>query len=360
MRLIKLVRGRKRLTYFILALVFVIGMHCCALTMKIRCVEPETYSKLAIDLKITPEYRYGYKWGWHGAILVKTPNVEGASPYVLEEEPPVKGDSEEPLPDGHSTDMDQVVELPPEDQSPGLPDRSIKVIMWDELALVLLKFILELALYIAILLYLFFGVRWIRTKLHVDQWKNIGQCLFMAAAWIVFWMLAFFPLGLYGYGYPIHSSWMGPGALVYSYFPSKLSTGSGLTISYRYVIDFLSLYPLMLLAFIASAYQYVPVIGSQIQISLTVMGSLFYGLGGIVYILRKNRTELWTALVRVFIITSSAFLLVIAPFPPWRQPQWVREFIDAIVFMIAKILFPWFCFLIFSHFFIASIRGKWS
>jgi hypothetical protein len=120
MRLIKLVRERKRLTYFILALVFVIGMHCCALTMKIRCVEPETYSKLAIDLKITPEYRYGYKWGWHGAILVKTPNVEGASQKVSEDEPPADDDSERPLPDGHLTDKDQIAGSSLEDQPPGL------------------------------------------------------------------------------------------------------------------------------------------------------------------------------------------------------------------------------------------------
>lgn len=340
MSLIGLLVREKRLTCFILTLVFVIGMQWAALALKILTVKPETYRKRAVDLKITSEYRYGYGWSWHGAILVKTPNVEGASPKVLDEEPPADGDSDEPLPDVYSIDNDHVIKSTPQDQTPVLPDRSLELIMRDELALVPLKFTLELALYIVMLLYLFFGVRWILNKLHVNRWRNIGQCSFMAAAWIVFWMLAFLPFGLYGYGYPIHSNWEGPGALSYSYFPFKMSTGSGLTISYRYVIDLLSMYPLMLFAFIAQVYQYVPVIGSKIHLSLTGMGFFFYGLGGIVYILRRNKTTLWGILVRIFTVIASAFLIVILPFPPWRQPQWVRELVDSVFFMIAKIMFP--------------------
>lgn len=341
MSLIDLLVRKKRLTYFILSLVFIIGVQWGALALKILTVKPETYHNLAVDLKITPEYRYGYNWSWHGVILVKTPNVEGSSPKVLDEELPTDGDSDEPLPKEYSTDNDHVIGSTPEDQTPFLSDRSLEAIMRDELALVPLKFTLSLALYIVMLLYVFFGVRWIMNKLHINKWRNIGQCSFMAAAWIIFWMLAFLPFGLYGYGYPLHTDWEGPGALLYCYLPFKISTGNGLTISYRYVIDILSSYPLMLLAVIAQGFQYLPVIGSKIQLSLTCMGSLFYGLGGIAYILRRNRTTLWGILARIYIAITIAFLIIIAPFPPWRQPQWVRELVDLVLFMKTKVMFPW-------------------
>jgi hypothetical protein len=341
MRFINLLVGKKRISLFILSLVCVIGMQCLALSLKILNVEPETYREQAADLKITPEYRYGYSRTWHGAILVKTPNVEGSSPKDFLGELHTDIYPDEPYSDEYPTDNEHIISSSPEDQIHDVPDKTLEMIMRGELTLVPLKFTLELVLYIVMLLYVFFGVRLTMTKLHVNKWRNIGQCLFMVAAWIIFWMIAFFPLQMYGYGYPIHSNWEGPGAFSYTYFPLKISPGSGLTVSYRYVIDILSAYPLMLFSVIAKGLQHLPFIGSKIHLSLTGMGSLFYGLGGIIYILRRNRTTLWKILVRIFLIITFAFLIVILPFPPWRQPQWVRELFHLVLFTGVKILLPW-------------------
>ncbi len=341
MRLINLLVEKKRLAFFVVSLVLVIGMHWMALSQKIRAVEPAAYRSRAVDLKVTPKYRYGYCWSWHGAVLIKTVNVEGASPEVLDGEHPFDFYPDKRSPDECLAHNGRAPGLSPDEQRAFLQESSVDVIMKDELSLVPLKFTLELALYIVMLMYAFFGVRWMRHRLHDDRSRNFDQCTFTALAWMVFWILVFLPLGLYRYGYPVYSTWEGPGALISSTIPFKMSSGSGLTVSYRHVIEFFSMYPLMFLDLVYKGLRHVPVIGGSIDFGLATMGTLFYGLGGVLYILRRNRTLIWGILVRVCIVIACLFFVVVGPFPPWRQPQWVRELVNSVIFTLMKIVFPW-------------------
>ena len=59
---------------------------------------------------------------------------------------------------------------------------------------------------------------------------------------IGFWLMAL-PLILLNYGLPLFSTWVGPGALSYSTGMRSASFGSGMTVSYRNVVEMLVFWP---------------------------------------------------------------------------------------------------------------------
>lgn len=70
------------------------------------------------------------------------------------------------------------------------------------------------------------------------------RLVFASSAWMVGWTLFSLPLLMWGYGQPLYSDWLGPGADVWS-TGGSIASGSGLTVSYRPLLEALALPPLL-------------------------------------------------------------------------------------------------------------------
>jgi hypothetical protein len=335
-RAIGLLNREKRIVLFVCALVFVIGMQGLALSRKIPEVKTNLYRERAIDMKVTSEYRYGYSWSGYGAILVKTRNIEGAAPRTPGKYPSAPG-----CPAGEeyvsvlSSDEDRI-----EDET----TEPLWVTMKRELDRIPWKFSLELALYLALLFYAFFGVPWLMNRRRFHNWGCVSQCSLMAVFWMMFWIMVSLPLTLFDYGHPIHANWEGPGGLSFTYVPFKLSTGSGLTISYRYAMDILSSYPLWLFTIGGRGFRDLSYAWESVLLSLGIWGCLFYGMGGAIYASIRMHRVLRRFLARVLWLTFLIVMFFVALFPPWRQPSWMRGLVFALIEGVMEILFPWLSF----------------
>jgi hypothetical protein len=103
-----------------------------------------------------------------------------------------------------------------------------------ELKRVLLKAAAETALYLSLVLYGFFLAPWIVARIRARTPRRFLRAVTMALLWALGWTILAAPFLLRGYGYPLYSTWVGPGALSWSgpYLCSP-SFSSGLTVSYR-------------------------------------------------------------------------------------------------------------------------------
>jgi hypothetical protein len=122
-------------------------------------------------------------------------------------------------------------------------EEAVRVIMARELDLAPLKTGLELALYVTLLVWGFFGARWFRALL-LSANAGWSRAFVVAGAlsWMVGWAIAVAPLVICDYGRPPFTDWMGPGALSWS-TGHPVSWGSGLTVSYRTSIETAALWP---------------------------------------------------------------------------------------------------------------------
>jgi hypothetical protein len=195
-------RAACRRTLFVAALVLMLLLLGMCLRDKVLNVEASVYSSEATELQVSSHWRYGYIATYHGARLVRTPNV----PLRVSQRDPESDD--------------------------------VWVVMNNELRLVPLKAVLETALYLLLLIYGFFLAPWIAASIRAQIQRRILRAGSVAVLWAVGWTIVATPNLMWGYGEPIYSTWSGPGALSSSGpYLCSMSYGPGLTVSYRGVFE---------------------------------------------------------------------------------------------------------------------------
>lgn len=280
---------KKRILLFIFCLLVVISLHGLALSSKIVAIEPALYKNIAYDLKVTPENRYGYAWVLRGAVLVKTANSDSS--------------------------------IPEENKAISLSSKTLENTMKRELHLIPVKTILELGFYIVLLWYAFWGSSWLKSKLHIEKKNFFLTLCFSAMVWMIFWIVAYFPYGVFGYGEPWHSDAIGPYALSYESSPFLVFAGSVLTISYCYFINILTGYPLMIGTIMDYKLQYLPSIRDHILYNMWFLGLLVFGMGGLIYAYIKESLLNWTTREKmILILIIVATILTLVCFKPWISP----------------------------------------
>ena len=240
-------RHRRRL--FVGALLLVSSVQWMCLRYKVSYIEPKLYSTMSYELEITPKWRYGFVQTYHGAHLVRTPNIS------LRPLQPVE----------HDAKFDD-----------------IWATMRTELRLIPLKAASEASLYVLLLAYVLFGAPWIAARVQTKTTKRIWYLGCLGLLWAVGWTIMAAPLLAAGYGEPIYSTWAGPGAMSYSgpYF-GKTSFGNGMTISYRGLFEVVA--PgISAMAIAASGLpRYLPRMSTAVY--LWLVGIVFYGIVGMLW-----------------------------------------------------------------------------
>ena len=208
---------RRRVTYFILAAGAVMALQALCLEFHIPAVKPDFFAGDAVEIKLTPTWRYGYVQLWHGAVLVKARNLD--QPATCGRLAPTVG-----------------------------PEPGIAAIMRRDLDALPGKAALEACLYLALLAYVFFGWGWLKRRL-LAQGRTRGR-LVMAhvLGWLGLWLIAGAPLLLWGYGTPLFTNCMGPGALSSSGMYLGRVPPYSSTVSYHFLLAILA--PLCLLPLI--------------------------------------------------------------------------------------------------------------
>ena len=229
-----------------------LAAHVSILTRKIQPLDTEQYARHGRDLRVTPDWRFGFVAGMHGAVLVKVRN----SGQTLA---------------GHRDRQ----------------DRDLELVMGRELKLIPLKFVLEAFFYLFLLAYLFFLAPLLRAKLlraAGDRWTRFGADLAPGA---LFFILAAAPLLVWGYGYGGFTNLVGPGAMSYSgpyYHLEMWLNNSSNSISYRAVISPLMLPPAAVAQLGWEGLRHMPVYGTLMDsepsttLPYWLGGALVYGL----------------------------------------------------------------------------------
>lgn len=197
---------KERRIIFCAAAAAIVALQWLAFSFQILEIHPETYATYAVELEAGANWRYGYVTSWHGAILVKTPNLGRGGP-----ESPVDPEYE--------------------------PDREIEQIMRRELEALPRKALLELLLYLACLAYACFGMGPMRRTLQGANPGRLRGAAAEALVWVSLWYILAMPLILWGYGTPLFTNCLGPGALSWSgpwYGPTPAPYT--FTVTYRYLM----------------------------------------------------------------------------------------------------------------------------
>lgn len=236
---------RRRLKIFIVLSLLIIAVQLFFLFLKVFEIPPEVYCERAWDLQVTPGWRYGYAKGWHGAVLVKTPNQTGVIPV------------------NEAIGGDEITQA-----------------MARELELVPWKFVGELMLYLGLLAFVLFVPRWLAHRLSLaGRLRRIipMYVALWAAAWIVFLL----PLLATGYGASMFTTWEGPGALSYSGPYPRASAIPAETVSYRPFVEAAAMWPLIIgygLAGLISGSIHLPA-----GLALLIFGVIVYGGYGLLF-----------------------------------------------------------------------------
>lgn len=220
--------------------------HVSFLSRKIQPLDAEQYARYGIDLRVTPDWRFGFVAGTHGAVLVKVRNA-GQAPR----------------------------------RSKNQWVRKLEPVMGRELKLIPLKFILESVFYLLLLAYLFLLAPRLRAALLKTAGKRLTRFGANLALGAVFFVLAAAPLLIWGYGYGGFTNLVGPGAMSYSgpYFRLQAWLhNSSNSISYRAVISPLMLPPAVVVQLGWEGLRHVPVYGTLMESEPST--SLPYWLGG--------------------------------------------------------------------------------
>jgi hypothetical protein len=154
---------KDRRLIFCAAAAAIVGLQWLAFSSQVVQIDPETYAECAVELQWNADWRYGYVRLWHGAVLVKTPNLGRGSP-----EPPVDPEYE--------------------------PDLELKQIMRRELEALPRKALLEFLLYLSCLGYACFAMGPLRRAL---QGTNPGRLRVVGSevlVWMGLWYIIAMPL----------------------------------------------------------------------------------------------------------------------------------------------------------------------
>ena len=192
----------RRFKYFVLAVVVVVGLQALIFHLWIPEVKSAYFAHNAVELKITPRWRYGYVRSWHGAVLVKARNGPG-----------LKGLSRK--------------------SQPYVPDAETFAIMQRQLKRLPTKAGLEAALYLVIIAYVFYVWGWLKLGLLTERPTRIRVLGAEILGWTVLWLIIALPLLLWGYGTPLFSNCLGPGALSSSGIFLGAGPAFSSTVSYR-------------------------------------------------------------------------------------------------------------------------------
>lgn len=197
---------KERRIIFCAAAVAIVALQWLAFSFRTPEIDPETYALYAVELEGGADWRYGYVRSWHGAMLVKAPNVDQWAP-----DPPLDPEYE--------------------------PDLELDRIMREELEALPRRGLLELLLYLTCLGYACFAMGPARRAL---QGENPGRFRVVGSeviVWMGLWYIIAMPLPLWGYGTPVFTNWLGPGALCRTgpwFGPTPVPCN--LTITYKYLM----------------------------------------------------------------------------------------------------------------------------
>jgi hypothetical protein len=236
---------RRRLKIFIVFSLLIIAVQLFFLFLKVFEIPPDVYSEIAWDLQVTPGWRYGYAKGWHGAVLVKTPNETGATPV------------------NEAIGGDEVTHA---------MARELEMVPW--------KFAGELMLYLGLLAFVLFVPRWLAHRLSLSG--RLRRVIPMyVALWAAAWVVFLFPLLATGYGASVFTTWEGPGALSYSGPYPRASAIPAETVSYRPLVEAAAMWPLII------GYGLVGLISGSIHLptglALLIFGVIVYGGYGLLF-----------------------------------------------------------------------------
>lgn len=195
----------RRFRYFVLAMAGAVGLQVLFFHLRIPEVKPKYFAHEAVELKITPTWRYGYVQLWHGAVLVKArngPALKGSSCWI------------------------QPYEADPE----------ISALMRRELNSLPTKAGLEAALYLVIIGYVFYVWDWLKLALLTERPTRIRVLGAEILGWTVLWLIMALPLLLWGYGTPLYTNCLGPGALSCTKIFLGAAPAYSLTVSYHFLL----------------------------------------------------------------------------------------------------------------------------
>ena len=196
---------RRRVAYFILAASAVMALQALCLEFHIPAVKPDFFAGEAVEIKLTPKWRYGYVQLWHGAVLVKARNHD--QPTTSGRLTPTVG-----------------------------PEPGIGAIMRRDLDALPGKAALEACLYLALLAYVFFGWGWLKRSLLARGRKRGRLLMAHVLGWLGLWLIASTPLLLWGYGTPLFTNCVGPGALSSSGMYLGRVPAYSSTVSYHFLL----------------------------------------------------------------------------------------------------------------------------
>jgi len=218
---------RRRVKYFILAASAVMAVQALCLELRIPAVKPDFFDREAVEIKLTPKWRYGYVQLWHGAVLVKARNHD--QPTTCGRLAPTV-----------------------------VPEPGIAAIMRRDLEALPGKAALEACLYLALLAYVFFGWGWLKRALLAKDRTRERLLMAHVLGWLGLWLIAGAPLLLWGYGTPLLTNCVGPGALSTSGIYLGRVPAYSSTVSYHYLLAALAPLCLILLAPISFALVWLP------------------------------------------------------------------------------------------------------
>jgi hypothetical protein len=217
----------RRVKGFILAAGAVMAVQALCLELRIPAVKPEFFDREAVEIKLTPKWRYGYVKLWHGAVLVKARNRD--------------------------IEAEEIWKIPPEG-----PELDVAAAMHQELAAFPIKAVLEVFLYVSLLAYVFFGWGWLKQALLAKGHSRGRLLMAHVLGWLGLWLIAGAPLLLWGYGTPLFTNCVGPGALSASGIYLGQAPAYSFTVSYHYLLAALAPVCLIFLAPISFALVWLP------------------------------------------------------------------------------------------------------
>jgi hypothetical protein len=172
-------------------------------------VDARSFDRFAFELERSQAWRYGYVLQYHGAVLVKTRLTPGA--------PPLR---------------------------PPRPDDRLAVAMMLELRGASVRAVAELVFYAALWALARFGlsrISWPRTRSVTSPWPALARAAIAMAAFVT---AAMTPYLLAGYGEPLFSNHMGPGAM--SSTGLVPTTGAVVSaVSYGMLLEALLMWPMI-------------------------------------------------------------------------------------------------------------------
>jgi hypothetical protein len=207
-----------------------------------------------MDLKVTKETRYGFVQSYHGAFLVKTENIDLEN--AAKKDKGAKSDTQ----DKNNEEENSISDVSGSISKPGRTEKSdissVAAAMREELELVPIKTVLEITLYLIAFLLIFWGPSGLIKMRFLPAFKPFWRQFWAGtiSGAMCFWIMIM-PLIMLNYGYPLFSTWIGPGALSYSTGTVPISYGGGLTVSYRMIADLLIFCPNI---FYLSFAEYIP------------------------------------------------------------------------------------------------------